>query len=233
MLLRCKDTLFLWIEEKYFAIFAESCIFASSFQRNRKMRNRILFIAFVALLALSGCRQNSPEDKFASFDWNNNDKIEYAVDYTVSFTVDHDSTMQLTATGNYGNVDIAQIESENLIGADGKLVKNTFIVLEDAVPTGKSITLNRGGLSYTGGKPEFVHNQTVGSDDMVEIRIQGSDDYTLYSIRDNMFFGPNYDEESFTIGGGQRFSIVLPVLTEEMYPKAKESHSVRIGFDIH
>ena len=57
------------------------------------MRDRILFIAFVTLLALSGCRQNSPEDKSASFDWNNNDKIEYAVDYTVLFSADHDSTM--------------------------------------------------------------------------------------------------------------------------------------------
>lgn len=197
------------------------------------MRNRILFIAFVALLALSGCRQNSPEDKSASFDWNNNDKIEYAVDYTVLFSADHDSTMQLTATTNYGTAKIVQIESENLIGEDGKLVKNTFIILEDSVPVGRCLTLNRGGLSYTGGKTEFVHNRTVGSDDLVDIRILGNDDYTLYSIRDNMFFGPNYDEESFTIGGGQRFSIILPVMTEEMYPKEKESHTVRIGFGIH
>ena len=197
------------------------------------MRDRILFIAFVALLALSGCRQNSPEDKSASFDWNNNDKIEYAVDYTVLFSADHDSTMQLTATTNYGTAKIVQNESENLIGEDGKLVKNTFIILEDSVPVGRCLTLNRGGLSYTGGKTEFVHNRTVGSDDLVDIRILGSDDYTLYSIRDNMFFGPNYDEESFTIGGGQRFSIALPVVTEEMYPKEKESHTVRIGFGIH
>lgn len=197
------------------------------------MRNRILFIAFVALLALSGCRQNSPEDKSASFDWNNNDKIEYAVDYTVLFSADHDSTMQLTATTNYGTAKIVQNESENLIGEDGKLVKNTFIILEDSVPVGRCLTLNRGGLSYTGGKTEFVHNRTVGSDDLVDIRILGSDDHTMYSIRDNMFFGPNYDEESFTIAGGQRFSIALPVVTEEMYPKEKESHTVRIGFGIH
>lgn len=197
------------------------------------MRNRILFIAFVALLALSGCRQNSPEDKSAAFDWNNNDKIEYAVDYTVLFSADHDSTMQLTATTNYGTAKIVQIESENLIGADGKLVKNTFIILEDSVPMGRSITLQRGDLSYTGGKPEFVHNRTVGSNDLVDIRILGSDDYTLYSIRDNMFFGPNYDEESFTIAGGQRFTIVLPVVTEEMYPEEKESHTIQIGFGIH
>ena len=197
------------------------------------MRNRILFIAFAALLALSGCRQNSPEGKSASFDWDNNDKIEYAVDYTVSFTADHDSTMQLTATTNYGTAKIVLIESENLIGEDGKLVKNTFIILEDAVPAGKSITLHRGDLSYTGGKPEFVHNRTVGSDDLVDIRILGSDDYTLYSIRDNMFFGPNYDEESFTIAGGHRFSIILPVMTEEMFPKEKESHTIQIGFGIH
>lgn len=196
------------------------------------MRNRILFIAFAALLALSGCRQNSHEDKSASFDWDNNDKMEYAVDYTVSFASDHDSTMLLTATSNYGTTKIVQEESKNLIGADGNLVKNTFIILEDSVPVGKRLTLNRGGLSYTGGKPEFVHNRTVGSDDLVDIRILGSDDYTLYSIRDNMFFGPNYDEESFTIAGGQRFSIALPVMTEEMYPKEKESHTVRISFDI-
>ena len=196
------------------------------------MRNRILFIAFAALLALSGCKQNSPEDKSASFDWDNNDKMEYAVDYTVSFASDHDSTMLLTATSNYGTTKIVQEESKNLIGADGNLVKNTFIILEDSVPVCKRLTLNRGGLSYTGGKPEFVHNRTVGSDDLVDIRILGSDDYTLYSIRDNMFFGPNYDEESFTIAGGQRFSIALPVMTEEMYPKEKESHTVRISFDI-
>lgn len=184
-------------------------------------------------MALSGCRQNSPEDKFASFDWNNNDKIEYAVDYTVLFSADHDSTMQLTTTTNYGTAKIVQNESENLIGEDGKLVKNTFIILEDSIPAGRSITLHRGGLSYTGGKPEFVHNHTVGSNDLVELRIQGGDDYTLYSIRDNMFYGPNYDEESITIAGGQRFSIALPVVTEEMYPKEKESHTVRIGFGIH
>ena len=176
----------------------------------------------------AGCKQNRTEGNTASFNWDNNDKIEYSVDYTVSFSADHDSTMQLTATSNYGNVNVVQIKSENLIGADGKLVKNTFIILEDSVPVGKSLTLNRGSLSYTGGKPEFVHNQTVGSDDLAEIRIQGSDDYTMYSIRDNMFFGPNYDEESFTIGGGQRFTIVLPVVTEEMYPKEKESHTIHL-----
>lgn len=197
------------------------------------MKNRILIIAFVALVALSGCRQNSSEDKSASFDRYNSDKIEYAVDYTVSFSADHDSTMQLTATTNYGAAKIVQIESENLIGADGKLVKNTFIILEDSVPVGRSITLHRGGLSYTGGKPEFVHNRTVGSDDLVDIRILGSDDYTLFSIRDNMFFGPNYDEESFTIPGGQRFTIVLPIMTEQRFPKEKESHTVQICFGIH
>ncbi len=97
-------------------------------------------------MALSGCRQNSLEDKSASFDWDNNNKIEYAVNYTVLFSADHDSTMQLTATTNYGTAKIVQIESENLIGEDGKLVKNTFIILEDAVPSGRSIILNRGGL---------------------------------------------------------------------------------------
>ena len=182
-------------------------------------------------MSLSGCRQNSPEDKSSSFDWDNNDKIEYAVDYTVLFSADHDSTMQLTATTNYGTAKIVQIESENLIGIDGKLVKNTFVVLEDSVPTGKSITLLRGCLSYTGGEPEFVHYQIVGSDDMVEIRIQGSDDYSLYSIRDNMFFDP-YDEHSITIGAGQRFSIILPVATDQQFPKEKENHTVRISFNI-
>ncbi len=184
-------------------------------------------------MALSGCRQNSPEDKSASFDWGNNDKIEYAVDYTVLFSADHDSTMQLTATTNYGTAKVVQVESENLIGEDGKLVKNTFIILEDSVPMGKSITLHRGGLSYTGGKPEFIHNRAVGSNDLVELRIQGSDDYTLYSIRDNMFFGPNYDEEVFTFASGQRFTIVLPVMTELRFPKENESHTIQIGFGIH
>ncbi len=196
------------------------------------MKNRILIIAFAALVALSGCKHNSGESTHASFDWDNNDRIEYAVDYTVLCIRDSDSTMQLTATTNYGTAKIDQIESENLIGADGKLVKNTFIILEDSVPVGKCLTLNRGSLSYTGGKPEFVHNRTVGSNDLVDIRILGSDDYTLYSIRDNMFFGPNYDEESFTIAGGQRFTIVLPVVTEEMYPEEKESHTIQIGFGI-
>ena len=73
--------------------------------------------------------------------------------------------------------------------------------------------------------------QTVGSDDMVEIRIPRSDDNTLYSIRDNMFYEP-YDEQRFTIGEGQHFLIILPVMTELKYPKEKERHTVRIGFDI-
>ena len=45
-----------------------------------------------------------------------------------------------------------------------------------------------------------------------------------------MFFGPNYDEESFTIAQGQSFSVVLPIMTEQKYPKEKESHTIRIGF---
>lgn len=139
--------------------------------------------------------------------------------------------MQLTASGNYGTVKIAQVESENLIGEYGKPVKNTFIILEDSVPAGKSITLQRGGLSYTGGKPEFIHNNTIGSDDMVELRLLGTDTYTLYSIRDNMFFGPD-DQQFFTIPSGHRFSVVLPIITEEMYPKEKESHTIQIGFGI-
>jgi len=139
--------------------------------------------------------------------------------------------MQLTVSGNYGTVKIAQVESENLIGEYGKPVKNTFIILEDSVPAGKSITLQRGGLSYTGGKPEFIHNNTIGSDDMVELRVLGTDTYTLYSIRDNMFFGPE-DQQFFTIPGSHRFSIVLPIITEEMYPKGKEDHIVKLAFAV-
>ena len=194
------------------------------------MKNRII-ITLASLIALAGCKQNPMADKSVSFDWNNNDTLEYTIDYAVHFTSDHDSTIQVTATGNYGTVKVTQIESENLLDADGKLVKNTFIILEDSVPMGKSITLHRGGLSYRGGNPAFTHVQTVGSDDMVEIRNPGTDNYTLYSIRDNMFFGPN-DEQSFTIGEGQRFSIVLPVMTELRYPKEKESHRILIGFNI-
>lgn len=197
------------------------------------MSNKVIFIAFATLMALTGCKQTPENAKAVSLDRDNNDKIEYVIDYTIRFASDHDSTMQLTASSNYGTVKIAQVESENLIGEYGKPVKNTFIILEDTVPLGKSITLHRGGLSYADGKPEFIHNNTIGSDDLVDIRIPGSDDYTMYSIRDNMFFGPNYDEESFTIAGGQRFSIALPVVTEEMYPKEKESHTVRIGFGIY
>ena len=195
------------------------------------MKNTIIFITLASIMALAGCKQNPVEDKSASFDWNNNDKLEYIIDYAVHFTSDHDSTIQVSATGNYGTVKVTQIESENLLDADGKLIKNTFIMLEDSVPMGKSLTLQCGGLSYEGGNPVFMHVQTVGSDDMVEIRIPGSDNYTLYSIRDNMFFGPN-DEQSFTIGEGQHFTIVLPVMTELRYPKEEESHRIQIGFNI-
>lgn len=191
------------------------------------MRNSFIFITLTTLLAVVGCKQHLE----GSFDWDNQDKIEYAIDYTVCFTADHDSTIQVTATSNYGNVKVVQQESENLIDADGKYVKNTFIILEDAVPMGKSITLNTGGLSYAGGKPEFLHVQTVGSDDMVELRIQSSDIYTLYSIRDNMFFGPD-EKQYFTLNEGQHFSVVLPIMTEERYPKAKECHTIKISFDI-
>lgn len=195
------------------------------------MSNKVIFIAFATLMALSGCKQTPEKAKAVSLDRDNNDKIEYVIDYTVSFAAEHDSTMQLTASGNYGIVKIAQVESENLIGEYGKPVKNTFILLEDSVPAGKSITLQRGGLSYAGGKPEFIHNNTIGSDDMVELRVLGTDTYTLYSIRDNMFFGPE-DQQSFTIPGSHRFSVVLPIITEEMYPKEKESHTIQIGFGI-
>ena len=194
------------------------------------MSNKVIFIAFTTLMALSGCKQTPEKAKAVSLDRDNNDKIEYVIDYTVSFAAEHDSTMQLTASGNFGIVKIAQVESENLIGEYGKPEKNTFIILEDSVPAGKSITLQRGGLSYTGGKPEFIHNHTIGSDDMVELRVLGTDTYTLYSIRDNMFYDP-YDAQSFTIPGGHRFSVLLPVITEEMYPKSTENHSIRIVFE--
>ena len=194
------------------------------------MKKGIISITLAALLMLAGCAQNHTD----SFDWNGQDRIEYAIDYTVNFTADHDSTIQVTATGNYGTVTVAQVESKNLLDADGNYVKNTFIILEDSVPMGKSITLQRGGLSYGGGEGEsgFMHVQIVGSDDMVEIRIPGSDDYTmLYSIRDNMFYEP-YDEQSITIGEGKPFSIVLPVMTELKYPKEKETHRIQIGFTV-
>ena len=198
------------------------------------MKNRIILITLASLLALAGCNQKPVKDMSASFVWDNIDKREYTIDYAVHFTADHDSTIQVTATGNYGTVKVAQVESENLLDADGKLVKNTFIMLEDSVPMGKSITLQRGGLSYGGGEGEsgFMHVQIVGSDDMVEIRIPGSDDYTmLYSIRDNMFYEP-YDEQSITIGEGKPFSIVLPVMTELKYPKEKETHRIQIVFTV-
>ena len=190
------------------------------------MKIRTILMALAALMALVACSQK-PKN---TFDWDNDGKMEYTIDYMVSFAADHDSTMQLTASGNYGIVKIAQVESENLIGEYGKPVKNTFIILEDSVPAGKSITLQRGGLSYTGGKPEFIHNNTIGSDDMVELRVLETDTYTLYSIRDNMFFGP-YDAQSFTIPGSHRFSVVLPIITEEMYPKTTENHNIRFRFE--
>ncbi len=196
------------------------------------MKNRVILITLASFMALTGCKQKPVEDQSASFDWDNNAKLEYTIDYSVLFTADHDSTIQVAATGNYGTVKVVQVESENLLDADGKLVKNTFIKLEDSVPMGKSITLQRGGLSYGGGESGFMHVQIVGSDDMVEIRIPGSDDYTmLYSIRDNMLFGPG-DEQSITIGEGQRFSITLPVMTELKYPKENETHRIQIGFTV-
>ena len=184
-------------------------------------------------MALASCNQKPMENKSASFDWNNSDKLEYTIDYAVHFTADHDSTIQVTASSNYGTVKVAQVESKNLLDADGKPVKNTFIMLEDSVPMGKSITLQRGGLSYGGGEGEsgFMHVQTVGSDDLVEIRIPGTDDYTMYSIRDNMFYGPD-GEQRFTIGERQHFLIILPVMTELKYPKEKEIHRIQIGFTV-
>ena len=209
----------------------KTCIFAPSFKNNNKMKNSIIFIAFAALMALSGCKQNQGEAKYSAFDWDSNDKIEYTIDYKVRFTADHDSTIQVSATCNYGTAKVVQVESENLIGADGKLVMNTFIIFEDSIPMGKSITMHRGNLTYIGENLGFIHNQVVGSDDLVEIRILGSDNYTMYSIRDNMFFGPN-DEQDFSIGEGQRFSVVLPIMTEQQYPKEEEIHTIKIDFDI-
>ncbi len=186
----------------------------------------------MVLSMLTGCNR-SPQ---MGSDWDDQDKIEYIVDYSVSFGGDHDSTMQLSATSNYGAAKVVSVPSENLLDADDRPVKNTFIILEDSVPMGKSITLQRGDLSYTGGKPEFIHNQVVGSDDLVELRIFGTDTLThsrptLYSIRDNMFYDP-YDAQSFTIPGGHRFSVILPVITEERYPKASENHTIKIEFSI-
>lgn len=201
------------------------------------MSNKVIFIAIATLMALTGCSQNPKNTP----DCDNDGKMEYTIDYTVSFDSDHDSTMQLTASSNRGTVKVDQVESENLIGEYGKPVKNTFIILEDSVPLGESITLYRGDLSYTVGKPEFIHNQVVGSDDLVELRILGTDTLThsrpdafstiLYSIRDNMFYDP-YDAQSFTIPGGHRFSAILPIMTEEQYPKTSENHSIKIEFSI-
>ena len=194
-------------------------------------------MVLIILSILAGCNRIPQK----GLDWNNQGKIEYIVDYSVSFGGDHDSTMQVTASSNHGTAKIVCVPSENLLDADDRPVKNTFIILEDTVPLGKSITLHRGGLSYTGGKPEFIHNQVVGSDDLVELHILGTDTLThsrpdafstiLYSIRDNMFYDP-YDAQSFTIPGGHRFSVVLPIMTEERYSKAAENHSIRIGFEI-
>ena len=201
------------------------------------MKNRLIILVLIVLSMLASCNR-TPQTGFV---WDNQDKIEYIVDYSVSFGGDHDSTMQLTATSNHGAAKIVSVPSENLLDADDRPVKNTFIILEDTVPLGKSITLHRGGLSYTGGKPEFIHNQVVGSDDLVEFRVLGADTLTrsrpdtfsatLYSIRDNMFYDP-YDAQSITIPGGHRFSAILPVMTEERYPKSVENHSIKIRFGI-
>ena len=196
------------------------------------VKNRLIILVLITLSLLAGCNR-SPQ---MGLDLDNQGKIEYIVDYSVSFGGDHDSTMQLTTSSNHGTAKIVSVSSENLLDADDRPVKNTFIILEDTVPLGKSITLHRGGLSYTVGKPEFIHNQIVGSDDLVELRILGTDTLThshptLYSIRDNMFYDP-YDAQSITIPGGHRFSAILPIMTEERYPKEKESHTIQIVFGI-
>lgn len=198
------------------------------------MRNSVLFITLATLcgaMAVAGCGGNAGGEKPAPFDWDNNSRIAYCVDYEVCFKADHDSTLQLTAQGSHGHVATIRRESENLLDADGNRVWNTFIVLEDSIPAGKSITLHRGGLAYTGGKPECLHVQTVGSDDMVELQVAGSEEYTLYSIRDNQFYGPD-EQQSFTIPGGSKFSVTLPIMTEERYPRQKEPHRIQIAFDI-
>lgn len=198
------------------------------------MRNSVLFITLATLcgaMAVAGCGGNAGGEKPAPFDWDNTNRIAYCVDYEVCFKADHDSTLQLTAQSRLGRVSTIRRESENLLDADGNRVWNTFIVLEDSIPAGKSITLHRGGLAYTGGKPECLHVQTVGSDDMVELRVAGSDEYTLYSIRDNQFYGPD-GQQSFSIPGGRKFSVTLPIMTEERYPRQKEPHRIQIAFDI-
>ncbi|MBQ6237314.1 MAG: hypothetical protein IJK07_03765 [Bacteroidales bacterium] len=199
------------------------------------MKNRLIILVLIILSILTGCNR-TPQ---TGFDWDNQGKIEYIVDYSVSFSGDHDSTMQLSATSNYGAAKIVSVPSGNLLDADDRPVRNTFIILEDTVPIGKSITLHRGDLSYTGGKPEFIHFQVVGSDDLVELRILGTDTLAqlhtntistiLYSIRDSMFYDP-YDAQSIAIPGGHRFSAILPVMTEEQYPKTSENHSIKIEF---
>ena len=45
-------------------------------------------------------------------------------------------------------------------------------------------------------------------------------------------FYEHYDEQRFTIGEGQHFLIILPVMTELKYPKEKESHRIQIGFTV-
>lgn len=46
-----------------------------------------------------------------------------------------------------------------------------------------------------------------------------------------MFYGPD-EQQTFTIPGGHRFSVALPVMTEERYPKDAETHSIRMGFEV-
>ena len=201
------------------------------------MRYRIIFILMAALgvicgaAVVVGCGGNAGGEKPAPFGWAGSDSITYCIDYEICFASDHDSAMQLSVHTNHGHVAVIRRESENLFDADGNRVWNTFIVLEDSLPDGKCITLSRGSLSYTGGKPEYLHVQTVGSDDLAELRVAGSDKYTFYSIRDNLFYGPD-EQQSFTIPGGRKFSVVLPVMTEERFPRQNEIHHIQIAFSI-
>ena len=71
------------------------------------MKNRIILITLASLMALASCNQKPMENKSASFDWNNSDKLEYTIDYAIHFTADHDSTIQVTASSNYGTVKVA------------------------------------------------------------------------------------------------------------------------------
>ena len=89
------------------------------------MKNRLIILVLIVLSMLASCNR-TPQTGFV---WDNQGKIEYIVDYSVSFSDDHDSTMQLTATSNHGVAKIVSVPSENLLDADDRPVMNTFIIL--------------------------------------------------------------------------------------------------------